>query len=428
MWKKAPKETFLRMPKDRIDFRVFTLALCILVLFPATIFSSQLSYTLKKSKSYKIMSVKVLGSVELPKWYHEGLFFDGKNIWVANGKNGKIWIVDPASGAFAPSIEPISVFTEAVTKISDDLFFVTDWEEGKLYEARIENNKMDVLAWASLKPAHPAGAVWTGDRLFMITWTRGLTGTKFELLDLTRDMKISGRISIKNIQEPTQLAWDGNNLWISSWYDPLVYKVDVKTWEILGVFRSPVNRTTGIAWDGKYMWLTGTYSDLYKLEIVEKEEAFMKLTVTSDAFKEGEVIPSKYTCDGKDISPQLNWAGIPSDAKSIALISDDPDAPMGTWVHWVMYNMPADTKGLPENVPQKETLENGAIQGINDSHQIGYGGPCPPSGVHRYYFKVYALDAKLSLKPKATKKDLENAMKGHILAEGQLMGRYSRSR
>lgn len=157
-----------------------------------------------------------------------------------------------------------------------------------------------------------------------------------------------------------------------------------------------------------------------------EEDISMKIVVTSSAFKEGEMIPAKYTCDGEDMSPPLGWSGIPQEAKSVAMISDDPDAPMGTWVHWVIYNMPFDLNGLPENVPQKETLENGTTQGINDSRQTGYGGPCPPSGVHRYYFKIYALDTKLSLSPKATKKDLENAMKGHILAEGQLMGRYKR--
>ena len=244
---------FRKMPKYRTSFKILTLALVILILFPVSAFPSQLSDTLKKSKSYKIISVKVLGAVELPKWYHEGLSFDGRNIWVSNGKSGKVWVVDPESGVFGPSIEPISVFTEAVTNISGDLFFVTDWEEKKLYEARIENNRMEVLSWADLRPAHPAGAVWAGDRLFVITWTRGLTGTKFDLLDLTRQMKVSGKVSIKNIQEPAHLAWDGKNLWITSWYDPLVYKVDIGKWEIVGAFRSPVEGTTGIVWDGKYL-------------------------------------------------------------------------------------------------------------------------------------------------------------------------------
>jgi Raf kinase inhibitor-like YbhB/YbcL family protein len=154
--------------------------------------------------------------------------------------------------------------------------------------------------------------------------------------------------------------------------------------------------------------------------------AEMKIVVSSGAFKNGEMIPSKYTCDGDDISPPLSWSGIPANAKSIALISDDPDAPRGTWVHWVIFNMPSDSKGLGEAVPPDKVLDNGAIQGMNDSSQIGYGGPCPPGGVHRYFFKVYALDAKLTLGPGATKKDVESAMKTHVLAEGELMGRYKR--
>ena len=152
----------------------------------------------------------------------------------------------------------------------------------------------------------------------------------------------------------------------------------------------------------------------------------MKISVTSSAFKDGEMIPCKYTCDGDDISPPIDWSGIPADAKSVAMISDDPDAPGGTWIHWVIFNIPPQVKGLPENIPPHKTLENGAIQGVNGSHQIGYGGPCPPSGVHRYFFKIYALDTVLSLKPGAAKKDLEEAMKAHILAQGQLMGRYKR--
>lgn len=152
----------------------------------------------------------------------------------------------------------------------------------------------------------------------------------------------------------------------------------------------------------------------------------MKISVTSSAFKDGDMIPRKYTCDGDEISPPIDWSGIPADARSVAIISDDPDAPTGTWVHWVIFNIPSEVKGLPENVPSKESLDDGTTQGINSSHKIGYDGPCPPSGVHRYYFKVYALDTKLSLKPGATKKALEDAMKDHVLSEGQLMGRYKR--
>ncbi len=153
----------------------------------------------------------------------------------------------------------------------------------------------------------------------------------------------------------------------------------------------------------------------------------MTIQLTSSAFTEGAPIPLKYTCDGEDRSPPLRWSGVPPGTKSIALICDDPDAPVGTWVHWVLYNIPAATLELPEGVATGEVVLGGARQGINDFKRIGYGGPCPPRGnPHRYFFKLYALDAELSLKPKATKKDLVSAMQGHLLAEGQLVGTYKR--
>lgn len=148
--------------------------------------------------------------------------------------------------------------------------------------------------------------------------------------------------------------------------------------------------------------------------------------VESSAFKEGDMIPKKYTCDDIDISPPLTWSSIPDGSKSLALICDDPDAPAGTWVHWVLFNLPAETKELSENIPPQKTLANGAKQGENDFGQIGYGGPCPPSGTHRYYFKLYALDTELSLDSGATKKQLLEAMEEHILGQGQLMGKYKR--
>lgn len=150
------------------------------------------------------------------------------------------------------------------------------------------------------------------------------------------------------------------------------------------------------------------------------------LTVTSPAFKEGGMIPAAYTADGADVSPPLQFDGVPTNAKSIALICDDPDAPRGTWVHWVLFNWPTDQKSIPENVPRQQTLTNGAKQGTNDFGNTGYGGPAPPSGTHRYFFKVYALDKALDLKPGARKADLLAAINGHILAQGQIMGRYSR--
>jgi len=150
------------------------------------------------------------------------------------------------------------------------------------------------------------------------------------------------------------------------------------------------------------------------------------MEIKSSAFKEGAIIPRKYTCDNIDISPPLEWSQVPDGTKTFALICDDPDAPMGTWVHWVLFNLPGNILELSENVPKLEVLKNGARQGKNDFGKIGYGGPCPPSGTHRYYFKIYALDKELDSKPGITKKELLKAMEGHILAEGQLMGRYKR--
>lgn len=152
----------------------------------------------------------------------------------------------------------------------------------------------------------------------------------------------------------------------------------------------------------------------------------MKIKVESTAFTEGGMIPKKYACEGQDLSPPISWSGIPEAAKSIALIVDDPDAPMGTWVHWVVYNLPANITGLPEGVPTQKVLSNGGRQGTTDFHRIGYGGPCPPGGTHRYFFKVYALDTGINLDAGATKAQLLKAMEGHLLAEGELMGRYQR--
>ena len=153
----------------------------------------------------------------------------------------------------------------------------------------------------------------------------------------------------------------------------------------------------------------------------------MSMQITSTAFVEGQPIPQKYTCDGQDISPPLLWTHIPPNTRSLALITDDPDAPMGTWVHWVLYDMPPATIQLTEDTPKKQALSDGAKQGLNDFRRWGYGGPCPPPGKpHRYYFKLYALDKTLELKPGATKKDVERAMEKHILAQAQLMGTYQR--
>ncbi|HRV07828.1 MAG TPA: YbhB/YbcL family Raf kinase inhibitor-like protein [Acidobacteriota bacterium] len=154
----------------------------------------------------------------------------------------------------------------------------------------------------------------------------------------------------------------------------------------------------------------------------------MSLYIKSSAFGHGEAIPARYTCDGEDVSPPLTWGEIPSGAKTLALIMDDPDAPVGTWDHWILYNIPVNLEGLPENYPAVGETPNGTRSGRNSWGRLGYGGPCPPSGTHRYFFRLYALDRKLDLAPGATSGQVRAAMSGSILAEAELYGTYRRAR
>jgi len=157
-----------------------------------------------------------------------------------------------------------------------------------------------------------------------------------------------------------------------------------------------------------------------------------KMKLTSSAFAEDQAIPKVYTCEGRDISPPLSWSEAPAQIKSLALIVDDPDAPdpaapKMTWVHWVLYNIPPRSKGLPEGV-NASALPKGTLEGSNDWHRTGYGGPCPPVGRHRYFHKLYALDVVLPDLKHPDKKALENAMKGHIVAEARLVGTYQKGK
>jgi Raf kinase inhibitor-like YbhB/YbcL family protein len=161
-------------------------------------------------------------------------------------------------------------------------------------------------------------------------------------------------------------------------------------------------------------------------EMEIQEETIMTLQISSPAFEDGAAIPQKYSCDGDDMSPAVYWSELPDQTESIALIMDDPDAPVGTWVHWVLYDLPGNRTEIPENAPKSDQLPSGGTQGSNSWGRSGYGGPCPPGGTHRYFFKLYALDALLDLASGATKEELLQAMEGHILDQGQLMGTYTR--
>lgn len=154
----------------------------------------------------------------------------------------------------------------------------------------------------------------------------------------------------------------------------------------------------------------------------------MQIQLSSPAFTRDRMIPSQYTCDGDNISPPLTWEEVPGGTASLALICDDPDAPVGTWVHWVLFNLPPDLKKLAEDTPPEKVLQNGAKHGTNDFDRLGYGGPCPPSGTHRYFFKLYALDATLDeVATGVTKAELLETIDQHTLAVGTLIGKYQRS-
>ena len=150
-----------------------------------------------------------------------------------------------------------------------------------------------------------------------------------------------------------------------------------------------------------------------------------KIILKSRSFQEGGMIPEKFTCQGDDVSPQLSWEAVPDGTKTFALICDDPDAPSGNFVHWVVFNIPADARNLNENLLKQKQLSDNIKQGINDFGSIGYGGPCPPA-LHRYYFKIYALDIELKSEAGISKADLLKAMGGHIIAQGQLMGKFKK--
>ncbi|HLP89222.1 MAG TPA: YbhB/YbcL family Raf kinase inhibitor-like protein [Nostocaceae cyanobacterium] len=173
-------------------------------------------------------------------------------------------------------------------------------------------------------------------------------------------------------------------------------------------------------------WLIGCNSALTENNDLTPVVKSMKLV--SSAFENNRLIPPKYTCDGADISPPLSWEDVPEQTQSLALIVDDPDAPIKIFVHWLVYDLPPTSRQLPEQISQEKTIKNGGVQGKNDFNKLGYGGPCPPSGTHRYIFQIYALDKKLNLPPGASKAQLIAAMDGHILAKGELIGRYQRQR
>lgn len=246
--------------------KTFLLTIALLLVTCSYLFSETPSF--KRDEDYKAnIPTQVIKKFTLPKGYHEGLFFDGEYIWVCNGKGIDTWGIDPSNGKVISKTKPTKSFTEGMTADADNDLWATDWEEEKLYRIKKLEDEVVIEHEVSLTPAHPAGVVWAKGKLYVVTWTRGVSGTKYHLLEFSKEGEILNKTQIKRIHEPAHLAWDGKYLWITSWYSQLVYKVDVDTFSILGSFRSPASQTTGIAWDGKYFWITGTHAALYQIEV-----------------------------------------------------------------------------------------------------------------------------------------------------------------
>ena len=247
--------------------KIASSVIAFLLLFDIAAFSELPS--LKRAAQYQSnIPISVVKKLSIPKGYHEGLYFDGKNIWVSNGKGKKTWIIETETGNVLSEIEPVGSFTEGITSQKEGEYWVSDWKDKKLYRVVIEDGKMVPEFDIDLDPAHPAGITTAGEKLYLITWERGM-GTKYYLTELEDGQRVSKKMQIKRVHEPAHIAWDGKNLWMTSWYSKLVYKIDVETLEVIGSFKSPVSGTTGIAWDGEHFWLTGTSSDLYQVRIEE---------------------------------------------------------------------------------------------------------------------------------------------------------------
>jgi len=219
------------------------------------------------TESYEVaIPMEKIRKIELPKGYHEGLLIDDGNIWVNNGEHGATWVVDLASGEVLSEIEPVATFTEGITSAPSGKYWVSDWTEKKIYLVSIENSKMISESEISMAPARPTGIIWTGFRLYVVTWTRGV-GTQYHIHEMDEEGNILRKVRINGISEPSQLAWDGSDLWLSSWFDRRVYRIDPETLQATGYFRTKIEQTTGIVWDGECFWVTGTHADLYRIKI-----------------------------------------------------------------------------------------------------------------------------------------------------------------
>lgn len=213
------------------------------------------------------MRIETVNKIDLPKGYHEGLFIRDGKILVCNGRGFRTWVVDPEKEKIVSEIEPFGSFTEGIADDGKDLW-LTDWDEKRLYRIKIEGNRIDTDFNVSVAPAHPAGIVHIKDHIYVVTWTRGPKGTKYHLIQFDLNGEMVKKRALQGILEPAHLAWDGEFLWITSWYSQKVFKTDINTLETKGYFTSPAQKTTGIVWQDGHFWITGTYDGLYRVKVL----------------------------------------------------------------------------------------------------------------------------------------------------------------
>ncbi len=218
----------------------------------------------KKAPGYKAMiPVEMIRSVALPDAYHEGISVSGEKLWIANGEGFRSWLIDADNGSIVEEVGTSGPFTETVVPLSDGKFWISDWGAKKIYLARKEGAKLVEEISFSTEPSHPAGITVADDALYAILWTRGL-GTKYYLAKMDFKGRTVEKLKISCIPEPSQITWDGTDLWISSWFNRRVYRIDAGDYSVKGYFRTKIEMTTGIAWDGEGFWVTGTNEGLYK--------------------------------------------------------------------------------------------------------------------------------------------------------------------
>jgi len=253
------------------NIRIFTSLICISFLLSGCgshlLIKDSLPVIEKVNQSSKLKA-ELISKIKLPKGYHEGILVGDKTVMVNNGYKIDTWVIDIDSGKVIEKIKPPGTFSEGITKGDDGFYYVSDWDKKSLYKCKLEDGHFVVFDSLSLAPSHPTGVTWHDGELLVITWTRGM-GTKYHLLRIDKNKKIINRYIVSDIREPSQICSDGEDIWISSWYENKIYKIALRQERIIAEIKLKISKITGIYVKDKVLWVTGTYADLYRYEIMD---------------------------------------------------------------------------------------------------------------------------------------------------------------